>query len=190
MSVRNLTLAFFSPGEHDDWVNRLVARASRHPYCHVEIYFETVNQSFSIQYGQKAELRTKTLQSNCYEYVTLGVTLKEYDSCLDYCRKISRSNVVFDDTGMWCSYFYVPSWSSEGKTFCSKVICEALKTAGVEEVMHRVPSFATPSRLYADLVHSKRRVCASVPYKREQMLKQTSVNFQNRVYKRMNGIFM
>jgi hypothetical protein len=124
--------------------------------------------------------------------------MKEYDGCLDFCRKISKQQLQFDNTGMWMSYFKVSAvlgmcmggggrQSSEelGKTFCSKIVCEALQYAGVEEVMHRIPGHATPSRLFADIVHSKRRVCASVPYKRDQMLKKKTICLNQHVYFRV-----
>jgi hypothetical protein len=196
-NVRNLTFAFFSPKPGDDWVNSLVARASKYPYCHLEIYFETINQCFSIQLGETAMLRSKNLSSDCYEIVTLAVSMKEYDSCLDFCRKAMQQKLTFDDRAMWSSYFLHPLCSCcccccfgasehNKKTFCSKIICEALQHAGVPEVEHRHPACTTPSRLYSDIMHSKRRVVASVPYKREQMLKTKTITFLNNVYFRVD----
>jgi len=187
MSFRNLTLAFFTPTPQDDWVNRLVAKASQNPYCHVELYFETVNQCFSILLGEKATLKTKTLANPCYEIVTLLVTMQEYDACLHFCRKANDMNILFDDFGMWKSYFLPDFWPnsdsmSKKKTFCSKIICEALKYANVRELSHRTPSIATPSRLYNDIKNSSRRVCASVPYKRDAMVKKKVICFQNKMY--------
>ena len=190
MSARNLTIAFFSPKADDPWMNRLVAKVSKHPYCHVELYFESTNQCFSILLGEKAELRTKTLQSECYEIVTLAVTLKEYDGCLDFCRKTSRSHVTFDNTGMFLSYLAIPCVlrSKPDKTFCSKIICEALHAGGVEELLPQAPHNATPSRIYHQIMHSKRRVCASVPYKTNQLLKKPIITFQNKKYMRIENI--
>jgi len=206
MTARNITLAFFSPRKDgEDWVNKLTARASKYPYCHVELYFETTNQSFSIQLGEKAGLRTKTLSSDCYEYVTLSVSLKEYDGMLDFCRKTSQLGLDFDNRGMWLSYFYLGGISgglggmgclggkpcdskSLGKTTCSKIVCEALQYGGVEEVEGMNPCNATPSRLYGRILHSKRRVIASVPYKRMQMMQKRVVCFNQKVYFRVNDI--
>lgn len=184
MTARNLTLAFFSPTVEDDWMNRLVARVSKYPYCHIELYFESTNQCFSILYGGKAELRTKTLQSPCYEIVTLGVTLQEYDACLNFCRNVSKQTITFDNIGMILSWFKL-GFTKKDKTFCSKIICEALQYAKVEEVKNRLAYGCTPSRLYGDVMHSKRRICASVPYKCEQMLKKKVIQFQNKVYVRV-----
>jgi hypothetical protein len=69
------------------------------------------------------------------------------------------------------------------KTFCSKVICEALQYAGIEEVQGLVPSCTTPSRLYHVFMFSKKRICASVPYKRNMMIKKPIVNLQNYMYR-------
>jgi len=199
-NLRNLTLAFFSPEPGEDWINSLIAKASKYPYCHLELYFETINQCFSIQLGEQATLRSKTLASPCYEIVTLQVSMKEYDACLDFCRKTTALKMGFDNKGMWRSYFLHPVFSymcccclfksSEecNKTFCSKIICEALQHAGVEEVQHRHPACTTPSRIYSDIVKSKRRVCASVPYKRENMLKTKTITFNNNVYFRVDSV--
>jgi hypothetical protein len=99
-------------------------------------------------------------------------------------------NIVFDDFGMWKSYFLPDFWSNNDsittkKTFCSKIICEALQYANVHEVSNRIPSIATPSRLYNDIKSSTRRVCASVPYKRDEMVKQKTICFQNKTYMRI-----
>lgn len=190
MTSRNITLAFFSPAAHDDWVNRLVARVSTHPYCHVELYFESTNECFSIQWKEHAILKVKTLASPCYEIITLSVSLKEYDGCLDFCRKACSAHISFDDYGMWKSYIG-PSFCSTPsmdckKSFCSKIICEALQYAGIHESLDLDPHLTTPSRLYSKLFHSKRRVCASVPYKVNLMMKQKMVTFQNRVYMKVN----
>jgi len=49
-----------------------------------------------------------------------------------------------------------------GKTFCSKIITEALQFAGSPEVRHLSPSAVTPSRLYEAVKDSERRVCHAV----------------------------
>ena len=51
-SHRVLTLAFLRPSEQDHWVNRLSARVSAHPFCHVELFFESVQQCFSVMWGE------------------------------------------------------------------------------------------------------------------------------------------
>jgi hypothetical protein len=186
----NLTLAFFCPKDNDHIVNRLVAKASKHPYCHVELYFDTTNQAFSIMWGESAALREKNFSSTCYDIVTLDVTMQEYTQCLQFCRTISKENITFDDFGMWSSYFYIGCCLSptqvRKKTFCSKIICEALQYAGVREVAHVYPNFCTPSRLYANVMKSSRRICASVPYKCQQLLnKRQIVCFNNKMYFRL-----
>lgn len=195
MSARNLTLAFFSPQPGDDWVNRLVARASEFPYCHVELYFEGTNQCFSILWKDTAKLRVKTLQSDCYEIVSLAVSLKEYDACYAFCQQAAAKQIPFDNLGMYMSYFYLPGCGGEHegfdkKTYCSKIICQALHSAGIEEVGKRYAFTATPSRLYKDIMHSKRRVCASVPYKRYSLAHQNGIKFGKKMYVRLDNVFM
>lgn len=190
MSHCNLTLAFFSPEKNDHYVNRLVAKASLYPYCHVELFFETTNQAFSILWNENVMLREKSFSSPCYDIVTLSVSQAEYSRCLQFCQKMVKENIAFDEYGMWTSYFYVnfclPSSSDRKKTFCSKIICEALQYANVQEVAHMTANFSTPSRLYNKIMHSHRRVCASVPYKCNQLLNRKQiVCFKNKLYYRL-----
>lgn len=189
MCTRNLTFAFFSPREEDHWMNKLVAKVSKFPYCHVELYFESTNQCFSILWGSVAELRTKTLQSDCYEIVTLAVSLAEYDACLESCRQISMQRKTFDDRGMFLSYCGWNCCRARNSTFCSQVICDCLQAGNVYEVQRLNADNATPSQLYACIMHSQRRICASVPYKRAQMLNKKTIVFQNAVYNRVVDIF-
>ena len=190
MKYVNLTLAFFHPEDDDHWINRLVARVSRYPYCHVELYFETVNECFSIQRGETAHMRVKNLSSPCYEIVTLNVTEDEYNKCLHFCRAVSSENIDFDKSGMYWSYFNIMCCGVNSrlkhKTFCSKIVCEAMQAGGIEEVLYYQASNMTPSRLYQRVKNSKRRVCASVPYKCMQLVnKKQIVCFQNKMYYRL-----
>lgn len=169
MSSSTLTFAFVTPGPSDHWMNRLTARVSKHPVCHVELFFDTINMCFSIVYGEKCGLRYKSMANPNYRIVALSVSQKEYDTCLDFCRTAKTWDLEFDNTGMWRSY-YTPSCcgrSSQhvGHTFCSKIITEALMFAELPEVVHCNPSCMTPSRLYELLTKSDRIVCNTVPYK-------------------------
>ena len=170
MAKRTLTLAFLSPTPDDHWVNRFTGYVSKHPVCHVELFFESINQCFSIIWGEMASFRSKNLSSPHYQIISLGVTMKEYDACLQFCYSASNERLVFDNTGMWLSYFPVVCMQQgsiqRGQTFCSKIIAEALHFAGVSEIQHLSPSYSTPSRVYEALSHSPRRVCNSVPFKR------------------------
>jgi len=174
MSQRPLTLAFLKPTHIDHWVNRLTAAVSEHPVCHVELFFESLNQCFSILWGDVAGFKPKSLSNPNYLLVTLSVTPKEYDACLDFCRMISLQNIAFDEYGMWQSMYSCgccPQTSQTvGSTFCSKIITEALQYANIDEVDALNPSCTTPSRLYSAIRRSRRLVCNSVPFKRQALL--------------------
>jgi len=172
-TTHTLNVAFMVPTEQDDWVNRLTARASKHPVCHTEIHFETVNQCFSVSTVENAGLRAKSLGNPQYRIVSLGVTAGEYAACLSFCQAATTWDLPLDEMAMWRSY-YAPGCCEldsrrAGKTFCSKIVTEALQYAGVSEVAHLNPAITTPSRLYEALYRSPRIICASVPYKRRAM---------------------
>jgi hypothetical protein len=174
MNQCTLTLAFLKPTPLDPIVNRITAGISTYPICHVELYFETINQCFSIVCGELAGFRSKNLSNPNYTLVSLGVTPKEYRDCLEYCVNASKQNLSFDDWGMWVSYFKIrctdnPSMHA-GQTFCSKIITEALQFGFVAEVDTLRASLTTPSRLLFAIKDSRRRVCSSVPFKRQRML--------------------
>jgi hypothetical protein len=175
---RVLTLGFLQPSPDDHWVNTLSARASSHPFCHVELYFESLQQSFSIMWGESAGFRAKNLSNPNYTLISLMVSAKEYDACLTYCLSAAKHELAFDSSGMWGSYFApvlgcsACDRSSEqtGATFCSKIITEALQFADVREVQGFRASAMTPSRLFARVHRSGRVACNSVPFKRQALL--------------------
>lgn len=172
-----LTLAFLVPTAGDHWLNRLTARVSKNPVCHVELYFESIAQSFSIMATEKAGFRMKNLSNPNYRLVSLIVTAREYDDALEFCRSITSHEMGFDERGMWASWF--PAWltcsvcesssQTRGLTFCSKIITEALQFASLRETVGLVPSAVTPSRLYESVRHSSRIACNSVPFKRHAL---------------------
>jgi hypothetical protein len=175
MGQRILTLAFLSPSATDHWVNRLAANVSGHPFCHVELFFESVGQSFSIMWGEMAGFRNKNLSNPNYSLISLSVSAKEYDSSLEFCRSVANQNLAFDDRGMWISWFpslvccsacEAPS-HQKGRTFCSKIITEALQFAGLQEVELLSPAATTPARLFECVRRSNRIACNSVPFKRD-----------------------
>ena len=180
---RVLTVAFLSPGPTDPWENRLTAAMCTHPFCHAELYFESINQSFSIQSGEKAGFRCKNLSNPNYSLVSILVSNKEYDACLEFCRSISSQDITFDERGMWCSWFpsvvccaaCQPNSQVRGKTFCSQIISEAMQFAGLSEVEHLHQSATTPSDLYACMRGSLRIACNSVPFKRHALMMTPSL---------------
>jgi hypothetical protein len=180
---RVLTLGFLSPSADDHWISRLAAGVSTHPFCHVELFFESIGQSFSIMWGELAGFRAKNLSNPNYTLVSLSVSAKEYDSSLEFCRNVSKQKLVFDDRGMWVSWFptlvccsacEAPS-HQKGGTFCSKIITEALQFAAVREVEPLNPSAVTPSRLYECVRGSTRTICNSVPFKRDAFVLLSTV---------------
>jgi hypothetical protein len=176
MSSHVLTLGFLRPGPNDHWLNRLIATpvVSRHPFCHVELFFENQGQAFSIVWGERACLKAKSLANPQYCLISICASAGEYDKTLQFCRTLSTQGITFDDWSMTrslCTFACLERNSQEvGSSFCSKLIAEALQFGGVSEVEDLAPASATPSRLYECFRNSPRRVCNSVPYKRQALL--------------------
>lgn len=174
MGQRTLTFAFLMPDPNDHWVNRLTARVSRHPLCHVELFFETINQCFSIMWGECARFRFKNLSNPNYRLVSIAVSLKEYDACLEFCSSVARNSLGFDERGMWRTWVACPmcevSSTLGGVTFCSKIITEAMQFAAIPEAGSLHASRTTPSTLYECVRFSPRIVCGSVPFKRNALM--------------------
>ncbi len=165
MNCRLLTLAFLRPALDDHIENRLTAAMSAHGICHTELVFED-GVAFSIVQGSTAGLRARTLSNPNYETVTLSVTAAEYATCLRFCREIHNHALGFDTMGMYLCLFHPGCFHRNsldvGKTFCSKVITEALQHACVAEVDGLDPSSTTPSGLYHVIRGSGRRMCHTV----------------------------
>lgn len=161
-----LTLAFLRPSASDNVMNRLTACASRHGICHVELVFEG-GLAFSIYHNTAPFLRQRSMSNPGYEFVSLAVQPREYRAALQFCRSAVADGYAFDNLGLYLSTVHAgaclekPS-SQTGKTFCSKIITEALQFAEVEEVDGLSPSAVTPSSLYAAVRDSQRRVCYCV----------------------------
>lgn len=175
-SSRVLTLGFLRATGDDHWMNRLTAHpwVSRYPFCHVELYFETLGQAFSIVWGETASIKAKSLANPNYHVVSLCVSAAEYERTLQFCRSLSGQGIVFDDWGMGRSLCTAPCMETNsqqrGSSFCSKLITEALQFGGVREVEELPAASATPSRLYECVRESSRLVCNSVPVKRQAFL--------------------
>lgn len=166
MGHRLLTLAFLRPSPDDFLENRLTAAASWHGICHAELVFEDGN-AFSIVMNGVAALRPRSLSNPLYETVTLSVPPREYQACLRFCREAHNRALGFDATGMYLCAIHPGACLHRGslelgKTFCSKIISEALLHAGVAEAEGLVPSCTSPSALYAAVRGSGRRTCHSV----------------------------
>ena len=173
---RTLKLAFLSPNEQDPPFNKLVARISRHPMCHVELIFED-GMAFSIFKGSKLFFKPRSFSNPDYQLVSLSVSNSEYQGAYAFCKQATDQGFEFTDWGMLGSYFQIqtcpflcssPS-SSTGSTFCSKIVTEALQFAGVGEVQHLHPCTTTPSLLFETVRDSDRVVADSVPFKQQQL---------------------
>jgi len=181
---RVLTLAFLRPTAEDPFLNRMTGILSSHNVCHVELHFDTINQCFSIVYGEHAGLRLKNLSNPNYELVSISVTTQQYENCLQFCRLASQWQLEFDDPAMYRSYFCPgccePSSSAAGRTFCSKIITEALQHAGIPDFINLNPAVMTPSRLMQVALRSPCRLCSSVPFKCNAMIQSgvVAVNYQ------------
>ena len=164
---RTITLAFYrppSPGEHR--LNDLIANWSEHGICHVELVFDGM-WAFSLFLDEPTRLRQKSFLNPGYEMVSLSVPYMEYASCLQFCKAAAKEAYPIDHAGMYLSVIHPGacmevSSASRGKTFCSKIITEALKFGGLRETRDLSPSASTPSRLYAAVKDSERRVCHAV----------------------------
>ncbi len=166
MGSRALTLAFLRPAPGDFAENRLTAALSAHGICHVELVFDD-GQAFSIVQEGVASLRARTLSNPNYETVTLSVPAAEYQRCLRFCRDAHARQLTFDRLGMYLCLLHPGGCLQRdslalGRTFCSKIISEALRHAGAREADALEPSDTSPSALYAAVRDSQRRVCHSV----------------------------
>ena len=176
MTQRYLTFAFLQQEPDDHWINQATGYFSAHNKCHVELFFKSLNQCFSIVWGKTACFRAKCLSNPQYKIVSIMVFTKEYNYCLAFCQRVAALGCRLDYFGIWTSYVpccvrSVASGTTEQlqKTFCSKLLVEALHAAQSLEVHNLHPSGATPSRLYSALLYLPQQVCGSVQFKRRDM---------------------
>jgi hypothetical protein len=161
--MSTLTLAFLRPSAQDECMSRLAAAASKHGICHVELVFDG-GLAFSIYHDRAPFLRQRSMSNPGYELVSLAVQPREHQAALQFCRSVVAEGYEFDHMGLYLATVHPGgclerSSSSAKKTFCSKIITETLQFADVEEVKNLSPSATTPSRLYAAVKDSSRRVC-------------------------------
>lgn len=166
MEKQIIILAFLSPPNDDDCVNRLTAKTSKYPYCHVKLVFNPYTSKplgFSIQFGEHVTLRPTKLSNPYYTTLSVALPASNYKQIYNFCERAARRQIKFDNIGMWSSYFnpgICCHISSEtlGSTFCSKIICEALQAGDLPEVAHISPSQCTPSMLYAAFKDSSSQI--------------------------------
>lgn len=166
MAQRAITLAFLRPDPNDWRVNRLIARSNRQGICHAELLFDG-GLAFSIYHDTTPFLRWRTMRNPGYELVSLSVSQMEYNSAMQFCRNAVAEAYRFDHLGMYLATLHPGNCmhrasSNIGKTFCSKIIAEALQFADTQEVQGLCPSSVTPCSLYEAVKDSERRVMHSV----------------------------
>jgi hypothetical protein len=171
-----LTLAFLFPTDEDAFLNRLVAKMSKHKVCHVELVFED-DMAFSIFAGGDVFFRQRSFSNPDYHIISITVPSSEYHAAYSYCKSAVEHEISFSNYGMYASYMqpkgcpFLNTGTSVhiGSTFCSKIVTEALQFAGNCETEHLIPCTTTPSCLFAAFQDSQRKVLSSVSYKREQL---------------------
>lgn len=160
-----MVLAFLSPPDDDPCVNRLTAKTSKNPFCHVKLVFNPYSKplGFSIQFDECVTLRPTKLSNPCYTTLSVAMPASSYDKIYSFCERAAQKQIGFDNTGMWVSYLHpgmcchVPS-ETMGSTFCSKIICEALQAGDLPEVANISPSRCTPSMLYTAFKDSSSQI--------------------------------
>lgn len=177
-SHKQLTLAFLTPGSDDHWVNRAAALTSR-GYCHAELIFDShtaphTNKSlaFSVQTGESVRLKGKSFKNPRYEFVTLMVTPEEYDAALQFASTASQRNLTFSNLDMTLSLVHPGacthrSSTAMGRSFCSKIIVEALQAAGCPEATLICPSSTTPGSLHAVVSESTRKISTCIKFRKD-----------------------
>ena len=96
----------------------------------------------------------------------------EYRAARWFCECAMAQGLSFDVRGLYlatvhCGGCLDRKSSAVGRTFCSKIITEALQYADLPEVASLSPSATTPSRLYDAVRGSPRRMChvvRRIPY--------------------------
>ncbi len=98
-----LTLAFLFPTEKDAFLNRLVARMSKHKVCHVELVFED-DLAFSIFADGCVFFRQRSFSNPDYYIISITVPSSEYHAAYSYCKSAAEHEISFSNYGMYASY--------------------------------------------------------------------------------------
>ena len=156
MEKKVIVLAFLSPLDDDPWLNRLTAKTSKHPFCHVKLVFNPYSKplGFNVQEGEEVTLRPTKLSNPCYTTLSVAMPVSNYNRIYSFCERAAQSRIKMDDCGMYTSYIHPGgcchiSSQTRGATFCSKIICEALQAGELPEEANISPSRCTPSMLYS-----------------------------------------
>lgn len=149
---KTLTLAFYSPTANDpSWMNKLVAKGSRYPYCHCELIFDN-GMATSIVAGGEVFLRPRTYASNCYTLKAFSVPAHSHDKMYEFAREKAHQHISFSNLSMlspllgWCTN------KNPNETFCSKYIMQVLQHGDVHWTRGLNADLASPSSLYSLLM--------------------------------------
>jgi hypothetical protein len=174
----HLTLALMKTDENDHWANRLAGLACD-GLCHAELVFDAHSHAmengalaFSVQSGEQVRLKPKTFANPAYQFFTIVVSPAEYNSAYEFATAAHQKGLAFSDKDMALSIVHPGSCAhvsslALGRSFCSKIITEALQAARCEEFEHICPSRATPDTLRKAIENSGRRVTACIEFKRK-----------------------
>lgn len=159
----HILLLFYRPSPTDAWLNRLVAHFDP-PFCHVEMAFperygaepwETEIWGSSIFQGEPVFFRKRTYQRDGYVSFAIEVTRAQQMAVREYCIEQARLETPFDRRAMYAAYLPFQLFPDGRGTFCSKHICNALRSGGVSETEALNPSLTTPSFLYRYLTSTR-----------------------------------
>ena len=191
-SIYEILLMFYTPQDKDHYVNHIVSRMSP-PFSHVEFGFPTYthtqdkllatynpllqNQnpgSTRILYGSSIfQDGTVFFQKKEYSregYTSIGLRLNrlKHDALIQYCQNAAAQKVPFGATEMYFAFLPIVLLPhNNNTTFCSKYITDALKYAGIKEVLEIDSRNTTPSSLYHHIRKHLRdyTIITASPYK-------------------------
>lgn len=136
--------------------------------------------SASIYNGETVTIRKqKTFANPGYVVHTLSLTKEQLRAMADYLYDLQRQQVGFDGMGMYLAIlpFQLRFWGSpSNKTFCSRLVIEALRCTGAVDGIQSInANITTPSKLYSllkrDAAQNQRMgIIGTVPYKQKAML--------------------
>ena len=140
--------------------------------------------SSSIYNGETVTLtKTKTFANPGYTVLTITVDGMELSKIADYLYEAKRMQLRFDPIGMYLAVlpFQLNPFASTGqRTFCSKHVTKALKSANIDGIATLNENIVTPSKLYRvmhDQIPRDRMVVGSVLFKQKALLENASLNF-------------
>ena len=149
-----ILLLFYKPTSEDPMLNRLVGHFSP-PFCHVELAFperygarawECDIFGSSIFQGETVFYKKKTYMRDGYVCLSIEVSRAQQLRVKHFCKQQSDAGVPFNQWAMYGAY--IPIFSSDEGTFCSKHITKALQYGGIYATETMDPIRMTPSGIY------------------------------------------